>query len=151
MEKPATQTALDKKMNALSPEKRELLELLFGSETAKVETENEESTEHLSHVEAALKTIWEEILSVGAINKTDNFFALGGDSLHCIQIVGKARKAELNFTTADLFEAQTIENLAQKIGAKNARIDDKTGSENESQFSESGLNDEELARLLQQV
>lgn len=152
MEKTSAQTTLDEKMNELSPEKRELLELLFGGENPTSETRGETANQPLNKVETELKKIWEEVMSVGTINKTDNFFALGGDSLHCIQIVAKARKANLKFTTADLFEARTIERLAQKIGATRKTNNKEAGAENTTRFAdESGLSNEDLAKFLERI
>lgn len=151
MENTSSQTALDEKLNELSADKRELLELFLGDENLVVETERDVSNQTLSEVEMKLKNIWEEVLNLGSIGSQDNFFALGGDSLHCIQIIAKARKKNLNFSTADLFEAQTIEKLAHRIGESVAKSAETHESEKSAQFAESGLNNEELLKLLQQV
>lgn len=152
MENTSAQTVLDEKMNELSADKRELLELLLGGDRAQTETaKDEDSKPILSEVEQNLKEIWETVLSAGEIKTTDNFFELGGDSLHCIQIVAKARKQNIHFSTAELFEAQTIEKLAQKIGVKDSPQTGQNESESSAKFAESGLNDDELMNLLQRI
>jgi non-ribosomal peptide synthase protein (TIGR01720 family) len=50
----------------------------------------------------------------------DNFFELGGDSILSIQIVGRAQKAGLRFTPAQLFQHQTIAALVAQLDAASA-------------------------------
>ena len=63
-------------------------------------------------VEAQLIKIWEEVLGFSPINKDDNFFEIGGDSILSIQIIAKARKNGLVLESNTLFEYQTIAELA---------------------------------------
>ena len=85
------------------------------------------------------------------ISKTDNFFKLGGDSLHCIQIVVTAGKENLKFSTADLFETKSIENLAAKISTK-PEIVDVSGEEKDSEkFTEADLSREDMEKLLRRI
>lgn len=62
--------------------------------------------------EQALVNIWSEVLGVKAIGIHDNFFELGGDSILSIQIVAKAHQIGLNLTSVQIFEYQTIAELA---------------------------------------
>jgi amino acid adenylation domain-containing protein len=62
--------------------------------------------------EQTLARIWEETLGLPAIGVRDSFFALGGDSILVIQMVARARKAGVEFTPRQVFELETIENLA---------------------------------------
>ncbi|MBD1581824.1 non-ribosomal peptide synthetase/type I polyketide synthase [Pseudoalteromonas sp. S16_S37] len=66
-------------------------------------------------VEAALCTIWQEVLRVEQVGITDNFFKLGGDSILSIQVVSRAVRAGLHFSVKALFSAQTIEKLAPVV------------------------------------
>ncbi len=66
--------------------------------------------------ERLLATIWAEVLGIEQIGVEDNFFELGGDSLMSIRVVAKASKAGLNITTKQLFQHQTIAQLAAAIG-----------------------------------
>ncbi|MCP5096875.1 MAG: non-ribosomal peptide synthetase, partial [Chloroflexi bacterium] len=56
--------------------------------------------------------IWSQLLHVNHISIHDNFFELGGDSILSIQIVAQARQAGLHLTPRDVFEHQTIAELA---------------------------------------
>lgn len=57
--------------------------------------------------------IWAEVLGVPQVSRNDNFFSLGGDSILGIQIVTRASKAGLRITPRDLFQHQTVAELAQ--------------------------------------
>src|SRR5437667_12192798 len=67
-----------------------------------------------SEVEQTLAVIWQQVLGVRTqIGIHDNFFALGGDSILSLQIVGRARQAGIGKLTAkQLFQHQTIAQLA---------------------------------------
>ncbi len=68
-------------------------------------------------VEKKLTEIWAEVLRVARIGIHDNFFELGGDSILSIQIISKANRAGLRFTPVQLFQHQTIAELAKVVGA----------------------------------
>jgi amino acid adenylation domain-containing protein/non-ribosomal peptide synthase protein (TIGR01720 family) len=63
-------------------------------------------------VEGLLAGIWEDVLGVTGVGVHDNFFDLGGDSILSIQIVAKANQAGLSLKPRDLFQHQTIAELA---------------------------------------
>jgi aryl carrier-like protein len=63
-------------------------------------------------VEQQLAEIWEEVLNFQPVGIHDNFFEIGGDSILSIQIVSKARKVGLSLGPNQLFEHQTIAELA---------------------------------------
>ncbi len=65
-----------------------------------------------SLVEEKLIKIWEEILNFAPINIHDNFFEIGGDSILSIQIIAKARQQGMNLVANQIFEYQTIAELA---------------------------------------
>lgn len=64
-----------------------------------------------------LSNIWEEVLCVENINKTSNFFELGGTSFKAMQVVSKAYLFGLNFSVIDLFECPTINELENRISS----------------------------------
>ena len=66
--------------------------------------------------ERLLVQIWTEVLGLAQIGIHDNFFELGGDSILNIQIIARARQAGLLLTPKQLFEAQTIAQLAALAG-----------------------------------
>ena len=65
-----------------------------------------------NETEATLVEIWKDLLDMEAVSTDDNFFELGGDSIISIQLVSRARKEGLNFIPKDIFEYQTIADLA---------------------------------------
>ncbi len=62
--------------------------------------------------EKAFAAIWEGLLNVENVSIDDNFFELGGDSILSIQIVARANKAGYRISPTDLFQRQTIAELA---------------------------------------
>ena len=62
--------------------------------------------------EKLLAAIWAEVLGIREIGVHDNFFELGGDSILGIQIVTRARLEGLSFQPRDIFDHQTIAELA---------------------------------------
>ncbi|MBX7223432.1 MAG: amino acid adenylation domain-containing protein, partial [Blastocatellia bacterium] len=66
-----------------------------------------------SQVEATLVEIWKKVLRVADISVNDNFFGLGGDSIMSLQIVARATQAGLGLSPKDIFQHQTIAELAR--------------------------------------
>src|SRR6185295_2988186 len=62
--------------------------------------------------EATLARIWADVLDLAQVSVDANFFALGGDSIVSIQVVSRARQAGLGVTVKQLFQHQTIAELA---------------------------------------
>jgi amino acid adenylation domain-containing protein/non-ribosomal peptide synthase protein (TIGR01720 family) len=63
-------------------------------------------------LEQTLVDIWQDVLKQERIGIDDNYFELGGDSILSIQIVARARQADLDLRVEDLFLGQTIVELA---------------------------------------
>ncbi|MFE7577975.1 amino acid adenylation domain-containing protein [Streptomyces sp. NPDC057521] len=75
---------------------------------------------HLSprnRTEAELAVLWAEVLGLepGTVGVGDNFFELGGDSIIGLQVVSKARRAGLRLTVKQIFQYQTIADLAAVV------------------------------------
>ncbi|HEY0967628.1 MAG TPA: amino acid adenylation domain-containing protein [Opitutaceae bacterium] len=62
--------------------------------------------------ETLLAGVWAEVLGVPAVGVTDNFFALGGDSIRSIEVRSKVRARGWDFPLQDLFRHQTVRELA---------------------------------------
>jgi len=62
-----------------------------------------------------LATIWAEVLQIQEVGIHDNFFELGGDSIISIQIIARCHQANLQLTPKDLFQHQTIAELAKIV------------------------------------
>jgi amino acid adenylation domain-containing protein/non-ribosomal peptide synthase protein (TIGR01720 family) len=67
--------------------------------------------------ERQLAAIWSEVLRVERVGRHDNFFHLGGDSILSIQIVSRANRVGLHLTVRQIFEHQTVAELAALAGA----------------------------------
>lgn len=65
-----------------------------------------------TETEKKLAEIWAQVLGIEHIGVHDNFFELGGDSLLTIRIVTKASQVGLNITVKQIFQHQTIAQLA---------------------------------------
>ncbi|TMO69721.1 phosphopantetheine-binding protein, partial [Pseudoalteromonas aurantia] len=73
-------------------------------------------------LESQLCDIWQEVLGVDTVTIHDNFFELGGDSILSIQLAARAQAEGVDFALEDLFECDTLAELA-------ATIDDGQASE----------------------
>ena len=62
--------------------------------------------------EEILAKIWRKVLHLEQVGIHDNFFELGGDSILSIQIIFKAKQAGLQLTAKQIFQHQTIAELA---------------------------------------
>jgi amino acid adenylation domain-containing protein len=61
-----------------------------------------------------LAKIWQEVLGVEQVGETDNFFALGGDSLSSLKVMARMRNlpdGKFNFKLRDLMQRPTIAGL----------------------------------------
>jgi amino acid adenylation domain-containing protein/non-ribosomal peptide synthase protein (TIGR01720 family) len=65
--------------------------------------------------EQRLAGIWANVLGIEKVGAHDNFFALGGDSILTIQIVAQAKQAGLRLAPRQIFQHQTIAELAQAV------------------------------------
>jgi non-ribosomal peptide synthase protein (TIGR01720 family) len=66
--------------------------------------------------EQRLAQIWQQLLGTERVGVEDNFFELGGDSVISLQVVGQARQAGLQLRPKQVFEHQTIAELACLLG-----------------------------------
>jgi amino acid adenylation domain-containing protein/non-ribosomal peptide synthase protein (TIGR01720 family) len=69
-----------------------------------------------NQVEETLARIWSNILGIEPVSIHDNFFDLGGDSILSIQIIARANQAGLGLTPRQLFQHQTVAELATVAG-----------------------------------
>ncbi|MGC9671047.1 non-ribosomal peptide synthase/polyketide synthase [Planosporangium sp. 12N6] len=75
-----------------------------------------------TETEQALAGVWAGVLGHDRVGVHDNFFSLGGDSILSIQVVSRARQAGLRLTSRDIFQHQTIADLATVVGAEAATV-----------------------------
>jgi amino acid adenylation domain-containing protein/non-ribosomal peptide synthase protein (TIGR01720 family) len=75
-----------------------------------------------SRVEKVLARIWAEVLTLERVGIHENFFELGGDSILSIQVIARANQAGLQLTPRQIFQHQTIAELATFVRAIRARV-----------------------------
>ena len=63
--------------------------------------------------ERELAAIWCRLLGLDRVGVRDNFFALGGDSIIGMQVVARARTGGISLRASQIFEHQTIAELAE--------------------------------------
>jgi len=69
-----------------------------------------------NEVERQLAAIWRELLDVKEFGVTDNFFALGGDSLLAIQVLARIRRAfQVEVSIRSLFDGPSIDELGRAV------------------------------------
>lgn len=68
-----------------------------------------------TQLEQKLADIWSAVLKINPISRHDNFFEIGGDSILSIQIIAKARQQDISLGANQLFEQQTIAELAETL------------------------------------
>ncbi|WP_327331611.1 non-ribosomal peptide synthetase [Calothrix rhizosoleniae] len=71
-------------------------------------------------IEKTLAEIWCELLLIEKIGINDNFFEIGGDSILSIQVVSRAKNAGIQISAKQIFQHQTIAELARVAGSVTA-------------------------------
>ena len=66
--------------------------------------------------EQAILKIWQDVLKVESISTDSNFFDLGGNSIHVVQVHNKIKALKPDISIIDLFSNPTIASLAAIIG-----------------------------------
>jgi amino acid adenylation domain-containing protein/non-ribosomal peptide synthase protein (TIGR01720 family) len=64
-------------------------------------------------MEQKLADVWKEVLGLSTVNRKDNFFRLGGDSILSLQVIAKATQLGIHITPKQMFQFQTIAELAK--------------------------------------
>ncbi|MFJ6613304.1 non-ribosomal peptide synthase/polyketide synthase [Streptomyces sp. NPDC091289] len=72
-------------------------------------------------LEERLLGLFRQVLGRADVGVEDDFFALGGDSIMSIQLVGRARAAGLRFSARHVFEHRTPAGLAAALGGEVSR------------------------------
>ncbi|MDB4385354.1 amino acid adenylation domain-containing protein, partial [Opitutaceae bacterium] len=65
--------------------------------------------------ERDLAGVWAKVLGVETVGVTDNFFALGGDSIRSIEVRAAVRRIGWDFPLQELFRRQTVRELASVL------------------------------------
>ncbi|MCO6509297.1 MAG: hypothetical protein J5I65_00730 [Aridibacter famidurans] len=73
-------------------------------------------------IEETLIDIWKEVLNIDDVSAEDDFFQLGGHSLLAVHLFdGIKKKLGVNLPLATLFEATTIQSMAELIRKENPK------------------------------
>ncbi len=113
--------------------KKRTVKLKFESEISKqIVLHGRESGEY-SAFEKTIAQIWGTVLGYSELNISDNYYDLGGDSIHAIKINGLLEKnLKIQVTIGDLFNHLTISELAGFLESKAGIVD--ISQENDSAF-----------------
>ncbi|MEM8908273.1 MAG: AMP-binding protein, partial [Bacteroidota bacterium] len=88
-------------------------------EQSEAANENAQFIAPRNQVEEDLAEVWKSLLGVEKVSVEDNFFELGGDSIITIQMVSRAKRAGYDLKPRNLFDHQTVAELAQFIQTNN--------------------------------
>lgn len=93
-------------------DRRLLLTMSQSIRETKMTLTNLEEKENLNQNEKIISSIWKEILGIEYVNKKDNFYSVGGDSLLIAQVVTKMRKSikQLENISWDQLMREVLEN-----------------------------------------
>ncbi|MEQ8477443.1 amino acid adenylation domain-containing protein [Fulvivirga sp.] len=70
--------------------------------------------------EKVIAKLWQETLGIKKVGVNDNFFSLGGDSIKSIQICSKIKEAGYNVTVKDIYNFQSVRELAKHMKPRTA-------------------------------
>ncbi len=123
---------------------------LVARPTPTISSAREPATGGSVETEQVLIALLEELLDITGVDRDDNFFALGGDSIISIKWSAQATAQGLPFTPAMVFEHMTIAELAAAVDTAAEQAAAETESPPEqgsSPMSASGLSADALAKL----
>ncbi|MSO00263.1 lichenysin non-ribosomal peptide synthetase LicA [Bacillus paralicheniformis] len=96
-----------------------------------VEAQTAEYKAPRTETEQLLADIWQEVLGLDRIGITDNFFALGGDSIKGIQMASRLQQHGWKLEMKDLFQHPTIGELSVYVQAADDQPIDQNPVEGE--------------------
>ncbi|MCV7029831.1 non-ribosomal peptide synthetase [Mycobacterium sherrisii] len=126
------------------------LDRLRRAPTPNVGGRSQPLTAAAAQTQQVLIEVLEELLEIGGVAATDNFFALGGDSIISIKWSARVIERGLALTPAMVFEHATIGELAAAVDAATdspAAAADSTPERDYTPMSASGLSTDALADL----
>ncbi|WGL60428.1 amino acid adenylation domain-containing protein [Pigmentibacter sp. JX0631] len=74
----------------------------------------------INSYEEKISTFFKEILQIERVNRTDDFFSLGGNSIKAIQLITRMQKS-FNIDISSIYKLRSIDKIAEKV-----RIDEET-------------------------
>ncbi|SON61651.1 Dimodular nonribosomal peptide synthase [Mycobacterium simulans] len=143
-------TTPDHPLSALELLPAAALEKLLAPPTPTAAERSRPITGGSQETERALIGLLEELLEISGVDREDNFFALGGDSIISVRWAARASAQGLALTPAMVFEHMTIAELAAAVeGAADqpAAEPDSVPAQQTAPMSASGLDADALAAL----
>lgn len=98
-------------------------------------------------METTLHAIVAKVLKLSSVSVTENFFAIGGDSILSLQVVAQAHEQGIALSAKHVFERQTIAAMAEVAQPLTAESAEPRSTE----FSASGLSDDEMQALMAEL
>lgn len=105
-----------------------------------------------SETETLLGNVWGEALGFDEINIYDDFFDIGGNSIIAIKVEAYAEKNNLVFTSKDIYEYKTIEQLALFLekGKADSAVDNEK-HDDKKDISSATVNSNESLQLIENI
>ncbi|WP_204128178.1 non-ribosomal peptide synthetase [Pseudomonas ogarae] len=100
-------------------------------------------------METTLQAIVAKVLKLSTVSVTDNFFAIGGDSILSLQVVALAHEQGIALSAKQVFERQTIAAMAEVAQPLDPSAAEPQAESTE--FSASGLSDDEMQALMAEL
>lgn len=100
-------------------------------------------------LEATLQAIVAKVLKLSTVSVTENFFAIGGDSILSLQVVAQAHEQGIALSAKHVFERQTIAAMAE-VAQPLAAIAVEPQPDS-TEFSASGMSDDEMQALMAEL
>jgi amino acid adenylation domain-containing protein len=73
-------------------------------------------------IEETLAAMWQDLLKLDRVSRTDNFFEMGGHSLLAVSLIERMRRAGLQADVRALFATPTLAGLAGTLNSKHEEI-----------------------------
>lgn len=143
-------TAPDRPVSTLELLPADDLKKLLAPPVPAIAAESKRVTTGSAETEQILITLLEELLDITGVDRDDNFFALGGDSIISIKWSAQATAQGLAFAPAMVFEHMTIGELAAAVDAEAGQPAAESVSPPKQEYtpmSASGLTPDALAQL----
>jgi len=100
-------------------------------------------------LEAFVAAIYGDVLGIQQVGSTDNFFALGGDSLSATQVISRVRSLFLvNLSIASVFTKPTVTELSDEIAKSSEAFDETSKTAINALLKELSDSDSHQASLL---
>ncbi len=79
-----------------------------------------------TQLQKKLVKIWQDVLGIERVGITDNFMALGGDSIKAIQITSQLKKLNLKIGLKEIFKYKTIDEVSKNVKLDTREADQGT-------------------------